>query len=69
MLLPGRLRELESLAECLARGWPALLVGGAGSGKSSLARIAAALAGEDELCASCKVMYQPSLPAWPSALQ
>jgi hypothetical protein len=45
VLLPGRLRELESLAECLARGWPALLVGGPSSGKSSLARIAAALAG------------------------
>lgn len=46
MLLPGRLREAESLAECLARGWPALLVGGPGSGKSSLARTAAALAGQ-----------------------
>ena len=45
VLLSGRLRELESLAECLARGWPALLVGGPSSGKSSLARIAAALAG------------------------
>lgn len=45
MLLPGRLQPFESLAECLARGWPALLVGGPASGKTSLARAAAALAG------------------------
>ncbi len=45
LLLPGQLPALESLAECLARGWPALLVGGPASGKTSLARAAAALAG------------------------
>ena len=45
MLLPGQLPVLESLAECLQRRWPALLVGGPSSGKTSLARAAATLAG------------------------
>ncbi len=45
-MLPGQLTVLEGLAECLSRGWPAVLVGGPASGKTSLARCAAALAGE-----------------------
>ncbi len=36
---------LESLAMALKRGWMALLVGGPGSGKTRLARLAARLAG------------------------
>lgn len=45
MLLPGQMIALEVLAECMARGWPALLIGASGSGKASIARSAAALAG------------------------
>lgn len=45
MLLPGQMGALEVVVECLARGWPALLVGGPAAGKASLARAAAALAG------------------------
>lgn len=44
-LLPWSLPLLESLVQALGRGWMALLVGGPGSGKTSLARGAAALAG------------------------
>ncbi|KAG2499138.1 hypothetical protein HYH03_002721 [Edaphochlamys debaryana] len=44
-LLPWSLPLLESLAQTLSRSWMALLVGGPGSGKTSLARAAAALAG------------------------
>jgi midasin len=36
---------LESAAHCAARGWMCLLVGGAGAGKTSVARLLAALAG------------------------
>lgn len=45
MLLPGQMIALEVLAECMVRGWPALLIGASGSGKASVVRCAAALAG------------------------
>ncbi|PNG99282.1 Midasin, partial [Tetrabaena socialis] len=45
-LLPAQLPPLESLLQALSRGWMALLVGGAGAGKTALARCAAALVGE-----------------------
>ncbi|GFR41364.1 hypothetical protein Agub_g2047, partial [Astrephomene gubernaculifera] len=44
-LLPGSLPLLESLMQTLSRSWMALLVGGAGGGKTALARCAAALSG------------------------
>lgn len=44
-LLPGSLPLLESLLTALSRGWMALLVGGGGAGKTTLARSAAALCG------------------------
>jgi hypothetical protein len=81
VLLPGRLGELESLAECLARGWPALLVGGPSSGKSSLARMAAALAGwcrdshvlprklQDRSSLRLGGTGKASIAAWPVSVQ
>ena len=43
-LLPSQARPFAALAAALSRGWMALLVGPAGSGKTSLARAAAAAA-------------------------
>lgn len=44
-LLPDRLPLLESMAECVSRGWMCLLVGPAGAGKTAAVRALAALAG------------------------
>ena len=43
-LLPSQARPFAALAAALSKGWMALLVGTAGSGKTSLARAAAAAA-------------------------
>ena len=50
LLLPSwQAPLLESAARCMQRGWMCLLVGGAGSGKTSLARLLARLAGRQLL--------------------
>ena len=44
-LLPSQQAMLESVLHSIRRGWMCILVGGAGAGKTSLARTAAQLAG------------------------
>ena len=44
-LLPSQQAVLESVLQTIGRGWMCILVGGAGVGKTSLARTAAQLAG------------------------
>lgn len=44
-LLPSQQAVLESVLQTISRGWMCILVGGAGVGKTSLARTAAQLAG------------------------
>jgi hypothetical protein len=48
-LLPAQLALLESLAQCVQRGWMCLLVGPGAAGKTSLARCLAALCGRQLL--------------------
>eukprot|EP00887_Chlorella_sp_A99_P000601 scaffold17.g601.t1 len=45
-LLPSRLPVLESMAECMARGWMCLLVGPSGAGKTAAVRALATLCGQ-----------------------
>lgn len=44
-LVPSQQAVLESVLQAISRGWMCILVGGAGCGKTSIARTAAQLAG------------------------